>query len=80
MVNKKTGDDAQRTGQEAYEELQENEFHIEKSRRRLEPDERQFLPDTGDRPPSPTGRSDEDLMEEARDGFMNRNPPKGQTS
>jgi hypothetical protein len=44
------------------------------------PEESQFMPDTGDRPPSPTGRSEGDLMDEAQDGFMDRYPPKGQTN
>ena len=38
-------------------------------------DERQHMPDTGNIPVPP----DQDIMEEARDGFMDRYPPRGQT-
>lgn len=38
-------------------------------------DDRQFMPDAGEVPVPPR----EDIMEEARDGFMDRYPPKGQT-
>lgn len=36
-------------------------------------EERQFMPDAGEVPVPP----DEDMTEEARDGFMDRYPPKG---
>lgn len=38
-------------------------------------DERQHMPDTGNIPVPP----EQDIMEEARDGFMDRYPPRGQT-
>lgn len=39
-------------------------------------DERQHMPDAGTVPVPP----EQDIMEEARDGFMDRYPPRGQTS
>lgn len=42
------------------------------------PDESQFLPDTGDANSPTTDRPREDIMDEARDGFMDRYPPRGQ--
>jgi hypothetical protein len=38
--------------------------------------ERQHMPDTGNVPVPPG----EDIMDEARDGFMDRYPPRGQSS
>jgi hypothetical protein len=39
-------------------------------------EERQHMPDAGSVPVPPEA----DIMEEARDGFMDRYPPRGQTS
>lgn len=42
------------------------------------PEESQHLPDTGASTPNPPHRNPQDTMDEARDGFMDRYPPRGQ--
>lgn len=42
------------------------------------PKESQHLPNTGASTPSPPQRNLQDTMDEARDGFMDRYPPRGQ--
>ena len=42
------------------------------------PEESQHLPDTGASTPNPPHGNPQDTMDEARDGFMDRYPPRGQ--